>query len=255
MEPALPLSIHTQGVALEMTAWCHSVVWVGREFPAYFGSCPGGQQAYGVVVPEEGAAGNDCMASSVWIPLSRIEAALGVGETSWLVHWEVRPLYSFTRDDLREEKSIVGLRNKAGNEHQRVESQETGLGGTLIFPFTSAHPREEPVPPCSSQQGLLLSVVLLTPLLVAVPPQQSAAALYHPPSLEASLEIRSCPTPQVNHRKEQGRPDSDFSKKPWFQGIVLNCNLRFYIRGNFCHGSSPTGYGRLLFLPPPPPVK
>ncbi|KAI1240445.1 hypothetical protein IHE44_0008868 [Lamprotornis superbus] len=80
--------------------------------------CPQGQQAYGVVVPEEGAAGNDCMASSVWIPLSRIDAALGVGETSWLVHWEVRPLYSFTRDDLREEKSIVGLRNKAGNEHK-----------------------------------------------------------------------------------------------------------------------------------------
>lgn len=51
-----------------------------------------------------------------------MEAALGVGETSWLVHWEVSPLYSFTRDDLREEKSIVVLRNKAGNEHEHVES-------------------------------------------------------------------------------------------------------------------------------------
>lgn len=106
-----------------------------------------------MVVPEEGAAGNDCMASSVWIPLSRIDAALGVGETSWLVHWEVRPLYSFTRDDLREEKSIVGLRNKAGNEHERVESQKTGLGGTLIFPFTSAHPKEGPVPPSLFQSA------------------------------------------------------------------------------------------------------
>lgn len=100
-----------------------------------------------MVVPEDGAAGNDWMASSVWIPLSRIDAALGVGETSWLVHWEVRPLYSFTRDDLREEKSTVGLRNKAGNEHECGESQKTELGGTSIFPFTCAHPKEEPVPP------------------------------------------------------------------------------------------------------------
>lgn len=73
-------------------------------------------------MPEEGAGGNDWIASSEWIPLSRMEAALGVGETSWLVHWEVSPLYSFTRDDLREEKSIVVLRNKAGNEHEHVES-------------------------------------------------------------------------------------------------------------------------------------
>lgn len=127
------------------------MMWVRRELSAYFESCPQGQQAYGVVVPEEGAAGNDWMASSVWIPLSRIDAALGVGETSWLVHWEVRPLYSFTRDDLREEKSIVGLRNKAGNEHEHVESQKTGLGGTLLFLFTSAHPKGEPVPPILPQ--------------------------------------------------------------------------------------------------------
>lgn len=143
-----------------------------------------------MVVPEEGAAGNDCMASSVWIPLSRIDAALGVGETSWLVHWEVRPLYSFTRDDLREEKSIVGLRNKAGNEHEHVESQKTGLGGTLIFPFTSAHPRKSLFHlVCTSQQGILLSVVFPTPLLIVVPPQQSAPALYHPQYLEGFLEI------------------------------------------------------------------
>lgn len=100
-----------------------------------------------MVVPEEGAGGNGCIVSSEWIPLSRIDVALGVGETSWLVHWEVSPLYSFTRDDLREEKSIVVLRNKAGNEHEHVESQKTGLGGTLIFPFTSPRPKEEPAPP------------------------------------------------------------------------------------------------------------
>lgn len=133
-------------------------------------------------MPEEGAGGNDCIVSSEWIPLSRIDVALGVGETSWLVHWEVRPLYSFTRDDLREEKSIVVLRNKAGNEHEHVESQKTGLGGTLIFPFTSSHPKEGPVPPS-------LSVLLLMPLLIAVPPQQSAPARYHPPYLEASHEV------------------------------------------------------------------
>lgn len=133
-------------------------------------------------MPEEGAGGNDCIVSSEWIPLSRIDVALGVGETSWLVHWEVRPLYSFTRDDLREEKSIVVLRNKAGNEHEHVESQKTGLGGTLIFPFTSSHPKEGPVPPS-------LSVLLLMPLLIAVPPQQSAPALYHPPYLQAFLEV------------------------------------------------------------------
>lgn len=133
-------------------------------------------------MPEEGAGGNDCIVSSEWIPLSRIDVALGVGETSWLVHWEVRPLYSFTRDDLREEKSIVVLRNKAGNEHEHVESQKTGLGGTLIFPFTSSHPKEGPVPPS-------LSVLLLMPLLIAVPPQQSAPALYHAPYLQAFLEV------------------------------------------------------------------
>lgn len=105
------------------------------------------------MVPEEGAGGNDCIVSSEWIPLSRIDVALGVGETSWLVHWEVRPLYSFTRDDLREEKSIVVLRNKAGNEHEHVESQKTGLGGTLIFPFTSSRPKEEPVPPSLSHSA------------------------------------------------------------------------------------------------------
>lgn len=140
-----------------------------------------------MVVPEEGAAGNDWMASSVWIPLSRIDAALGVGETSWLVHWEVRPLYSFTRDDLREEKSIVGLRNKAGNEHGRVESQKTGLGGTSIFPFTSAHPKEEPVPPRLLQPAG--HPASCGALLIAVPPQQAAPALYHPPHLGASLGI------------------------------------------------------------------
>ena len=141
-------------------------------------------------MPEEGACGNDCIVSSEWIPLSRIDVALGVGETSWLVHWEVRPLYSFTRDDLREEKSIVVLRNKAGNEHEHVESQKTGLGGTLIFLFTSSRPKEGPFPPSPSQSaGVLLSALFLMPLLIAVPPQQSAPSLYHPPYLEASLEV------------------------------------------------------------------
>lgn len=104
-------------------------------------------------MPEEGAGGNDCIASSEWIPLSRIEVALGVGETSWLVHWEVSPLYSFTRDDLREEKSIVVLRNKAGNEHEHVESQKTGLGESLILPCTSSHPKERPILPNLSQSA------------------------------------------------------------------------------------------------------
>lgn len=109
--------------------------------------------AYGVVVPEEGAGWNDCIASSEWIPLSRIEAVLGVGETSWLVHWEVRPLYSFTRDDLREEKSIVVLRNKAGNEHEQVRSQKTGLEGSLTFPCTSSHPEEGSILPCLARSA------------------------------------------------------------------------------------------------------
>lgn len=124
---------------------------MGEECSAYFESLLPGQQAYGVVVPEEGPGGKGCIVSSEWIPLSRIDAALGVGETSWLVHWEVRPLYSFTRDDLREEKSIVVLRNKAGYEHEHVESQKTGLGGDLSIPIHLCLPHGEPLPPNRSQ--------------------------------------------------------------------------------------------------------
>lgn len=138
-------------------------------------------------MPEEGAGGNDCIVSSEWIPLSRIDVALGVGETSWLVHWEVRPLYSFTRDDLREEKSIVVLRNKAGNEHEHVESQKTGLGGTLIFPFTSSHPKEGPVPPSLSQSA---GCPAFCPVLNASPDSSPSPAVRSsplPPSIFGSF--------------------------------------------------------------------
>lgn len=58
------------------------------------------------VVPEVGADGNSCMASSEWIPLSRMEVALSVGDASWpaLAHREARPLYNFPKEDLVESR-------------------------------------------------------------------------------------------------------------------------------------------------------
>lgn len=158
---------------------------MGEEFSAYFESLLPGQQAYGVVVPEEGPGGKGCIVSSEWIPLSRIDAALGVGETSWLVHWEVRPLYSFTRDDLREEKSIVVLRNKAGYEHEHVESQKTGLGGDLNVPIHLYPPEGGPLPPNPSQ---LAGSPAFRPVLNASPDSSPSPAVCSSPLTPTTFE-------------------------------------------------------------------
>lgn len=61
----------------------------------------------------EGVGGNGCMASSEWIPLSRRDVALGVGDTSWLA-LEARPLYNLTKDDLGEWKFIAIKERRQG---------------------------------------------------------------------------------------------------------------------------------------------